>query len=123
MPVTPDEILRSAITLGGGEAEVDWRNACSRSYFAAFHRCRKIAEAFEPHVELGGSDTHRLVYEILTERSNKPNSVGAGYMLDQCRKLRNRADYDINDEFHLASCRSAIQTSRDIMAKADAIET
>ena len=42
-------------------------------------------------------------------------------MLDQCRKLRNRADYDINDEFRLESCMSAIQTSRDIVARADAI--
>lgn len=121
MPVTPAEILDSAIKLGSGEAEVDWRNACSRAYFAAFHRCRQIAEAFEPHVELGRSDTHRLVFDMLSERSRGPAAVGVGYMLDQCRKLRNRADYDIDDEFRLESCMSAIQTSRDIVARADAI--
>lgn len=121
MPVTPNEILDSAITLGGGEAEVDWRNACSRAYFAAFHLCRQIAEVFEPHIELGGSDTHRLVFEILTESSRGSASIGVGYMLDQCRKLRNRADYDINDEFRRASCMSAIETGRDILERADAI--
>lgn len=48
MPVTPDEILDSAIKHGSGEAEVDWRNACSRAYFAAFHRCRQIRRPSNP---------------------------------------------------------------------------
>lgn len=121
MPVTPNEILGSAIALGRGEAEVDWRNACSRAYFAAFHRCRQLAEAYEPHVETAGSNTHRIVVQILTEPSRGPEAVGLGYMLGQCRKLRNRADYDVEDEFRRTSSLGAIQTSEDILARADAI--
>ena len=121
MPVTPNEILGSAIALGGGEAEVDWRNACSRAYFAAFHRCRQVAEAYEPHVETGGSNTHRIVGEILTERSRGPEVIGMGYMLGQCRRLRNRADYDVEEVFDRTSCDSAIQTSESILERADAI--
>ena len=76
MPVTPDEILDSAIKLGSGEAEVDWRNACSRAYFAAFHRCRRIAEGFEPHVELGGSDT---IDSFSTSSGNRRSRASSGW--------------------------------------------
>ena len=56
MPVTPREILDSAVALGRGKAEVDWRNACSRAYYAGFHRCRQIANALEPHADTAGPE-------------------------------------------------------------------
>ena len=34
MAVTPQSLLEAAQTLGRGEAEVDWRNAASRVYYA-----------------------------------------------------------------------------------------
>ena len=41
MAVTPQSLLEAAQTLGRGEAEVDWRNAASRVYYAAYHRWRR----------------------------------------------------------------------------------
>ena len=121
MPVTPREILDSAVALGRGEAEVDWRNACSRAYYAAFHRCRQIVHAYEPHVDTAGAEAHRVVADILTEPSRERVAVGLGYMLRQCRGLRNAADYDVDDDFRVEACLATIQTSQHILARADGI--
>ena len=121
MPVTPREILDSAVALGRGKAEVDWRNACSRAYYAGFHRCRQIANALEPHADTAGPGAHRVVADILTEPSRARPAAGLGYTLRQCRGLRNAADYDVEDNFPLEACLAAIQTSEDILARADGI--
>ena len=119
MPVTPKEILDSAV--GRGEAEVDWRNACSRAYYAGFHRCRQIANVLEPHADTAGREAHRVVADILTESSRARPAIGLGYMLRQCRGLRNAADYDVEDNFRLEACLAAIQIGEDILARADRI--
>lgn len=51
MSVTPEAIFESAVVLAGGDEEVDWRNACSRAYYAAYHRCRAIANEIEPYTQ------------------------------------------------------------------------
>ena len=61
MPVTPHDIHGSAVALGEGDHEVDWRNAGSRAYFAAFHRCRRLAMQLEPNVDVSRSDAHQVV--------------------------------------------------------------
>lgn len=120
MPVTPKEILDSAVALGRGEAEVDWRNACSRAYYAGYC-CRQIANALEPHADTAGREAHRVVADILTESSRARPAIGLGYMLRQCRGLRNAADYDVEDNFRLEACLAAIQIGEDILARADRI--
>ena len=44
MPVTPEDLLQAAVTLGGGNGEVDRRNAVSRGCYAAYHRCLTVAQ-------------------------------------------------------------------------------
>ena len=97
MPVTPNEILESAVELSEGGREVDWRNAGSRAYFAAFHHCRKIAAALEPHVDVSARDAHKVVTDVPKAGEGTPRRLG--YMLIQCRRVRNGADYDIADSF------------------------
>ena len=116
MAVTPRDILDAAAVMATGQQEIDWRNACSRSYFAAFHRCRGIAEGLEPHADTAGREAHKTVSDILGNWSHGSWAVGLGYKLDQCRKLRNEADYDIERGFSYAECRSAIETSEAILA-------
>ena len=118
MSVTPREILESAVALGNGSQEVDWRNACSRAYHAAFHRCRKIAEGLEPHASTTGRDPHKVVADILKSWSHGASAVALSYKLSQCRKLRNNADYDVEVGFSYASCRAAIATSDAILETA-----
>lgn len=37
MAVTPEGLLSAAKAMSAGEEEVDWRNATSRAYYAAYH--------------------------------------------------------------------------------------
>ena len=119
MPVTPDALFEAARAIGQGESEVDLRNATSRIYYAAFHRCRPIAENLpEPATKHGG--VHRRVIDTLTENeSRKLKSVG--YMLDQCRKLRVEADYDIESVFLDQDAHNALAVGEKIPKKADSI--
>ena len=44
MAVNPKQLLDAAHELAEGSREVDFRNAASRAYYAAYHRCRPIAK-------------------------------------------------------------------------------
>ena len=119
MPVTPDALFEAARAIGQGESEVDLRNATSRAYYAAIHRCRLLAENLpEPAAHQGG--VHRLVIDTLTNnKSWKLKSLG--YMLDQSRKLRVEADYDIGSEFRDQDAHTALAVGEKILKKARSI--
>ena len=121
MPVTPDALFEAARAIGQGESEVDLRNATSRVYYAAFHRCRLLAENLPgPGAQYGG--VHRRVIDTLTEnKSRKLKSLG--YMLDQCRKLRVEADYDIESVFRDQDAHNALAVGEKILKKADSIHS
>ena len=55
MAVTPEELLDAAAKLERGNSEADWRNAASRAYYAAYHRCRGMAQDERLSVPDGGS--------------------------------------------------------------------
>ena len=109
MPVTPNEILDSATESSEGGREVDWRNAGSRAYFAAFHHCREIAVELEPRVDMSRSDAHQVVPDVLRARGGTPRRLA--YMLIQCRGIRNNADYDIEDSFLRERALTAVEVS------------
>ena len=98
MAVTPNALFEAARVIGQGESEVDLRNAASRAYYAAYHHCRLLGQSLRsPAPPLQGG-VHRTLIATLTEaRSSKLKSLG--YMLEQCRRLRVSADYDIGSEF------------------------
>ena len=53
MSVTPTEILEAAKGFAKGNSEVDWRNAVSRAYYAAYHRSTRSPEAIPHLIALG----------------------------------------------------------------------
>ena len=118
MPVTPVSILDSAVAMSAGGAEVDWRNATSRAYYAAYHRCRALARVIDPHADLSTAESHRVVYEILAEDGN---SRSLAYQLGSLRRIRNLADYEIDDTFDQHSSRSSVETCRKMLERAEAI--
>lgn len=124
MGVTPDVILGSARALGSRSAEVDWRNATSRAYYAAYHGCRMLAESLEPLVDLSNARSHKVVGDVLADH-RRPNAVRAlGYRLAACRRSRNQADYDIDFPFQRDVCLTVVEACglilRDINALRDA---
>lgn len=121
MAVTPESILESATAMSQGGAEVDWRNATSRAYYAAYHRCRALAILIDPHADLSTAESHRFVGDILQQRGSPNAARGIAYQLAGLRKVRNLADYEIDDEFDQESGRNSVEECRKILERANAI--
>ena len=119
MAITPRELLEAAGTLGQRGSEVDLRNAASRAYYAAYHQCRQLARDLRLRPAPGSGGVHQRVIGTLTG-SQDMKLKRLGYMLEQCRKLRVAADYDIKAEFPLGHARTALAQCRKILSGAEA---
>lgn len=118
MAVTPQGLLSAAETLGEGRTEPDWRNAASRAYYAAFHRCRLIAADLGPLI---AASAHREVIDTLSSTLRPMSMRSLGIMLEQCRRHRVIADYELKTDFTRETAHTVLETSRAILIKADAI--
>ena len=116
MSVTPNELLEAAKALGRGDSEVDWRNAASRAYYAAWHRCLPIGRSVGLSAERG---VHRQLIETL-EQDRNMTLRSLGYILRQCRKLRVKADYEIETDFSPEDAQVALTQSEKILIRAEA---
>lgn len=117
MPVTPNELLEAAKAIGRGDAEVDWRNAASRAYYAAWHRCLPIGRSVGISAQPRGM--HQQLIDTLTE-SRDMTLKSLGYMLRQCRDFRVDADYWIEADFSSEDARIALTQSEKILIRAEA---
>ena len=59
MATTPEALLGAADVLSNGQGEVDWRNAASRAYYAAYHRCQPRGST--PASSSGGRRPQNLI--------------------------------------------------------------
>ena len=109
MATTPDELLRAADELAEGVRESDWRNAASRAYYAAYHACIPLAFG-----SVSAQPGHREIARRLTRPTAAMDSRSAGYLLDQCRELRERADYRISTDFRRDDVDTALRASHRI---------
>lgn len=109
MATTPSELLQTADELAQGVRECDWRNAASRAYYAAYHIC--IPFAFDSSSANPG---HRELARRLTHPTAATHRKSAGYLLDQCRELRERADYRINADFQRDDAGTALRARQRI---------
>ena len=117
MPVSPDQLFDLAESLEHEDSEVQLRNSSGRAYYAACHRCLSIGKQLGLQFEESG--VHRNLIDTLTMNSNmKLKSIG--YLLDQCRRLRVKADYDIELEYGKKEAQSAIEFFRKILDRANA---
>ena len=120
MAVTPEALLRAAEVIRDGDDELAWRNAASRAYYAAYHRCLGVVGNMDG--QAGGGGVHRLLIDVLTA-PRRPNAMrGLGVMLDNCRKYRVAADYDIDTDFDRESAQTTLSMCRDILRRADALD-
>ena len=119
MSIGPDDFLDAAQKLGRGSDEVDFRNAVSRSYYAAFHRCKALAKKGDFRVS--GHGDHADVIDAL-ERSFKTDGKILARMLRRCRTLRRKADYKIEDELTASEAQSCIDQAVKIFEIAKRIE-
>ena len=119
MAVTPKQLREGAQKAELDGPEVERRVAVSRTYYAAFHRCRAIAQRQGMFADAGG--THAEVIEALT-RSRKRKLQSIGYMLRQCRELRVKADYQIGDDLTIQDAEAAKDQCGRIWTAAEALD-
>ena len=118
MSVTPAMILESARVLcDGGSAEVDWRNAISRAYYGAFHGCRELAQRIDPLADLSTPSAHQDVAVVLQQRQSGSDARAVSYQLTACRRMRNRADYELDEDFDQRTCRAVVEMCGTILER------
>lgn len=119
MAVSPKQLLDAALELVEGNREVDFRNAASRAYYAAYHRCRPIAR------NSGLRSSHRGVHSDVIDAlrtASKPRLKQLAQMLARCKALRAKADYTIDKEFRRPEAQTSTRQVQMIFTLADEIE-
>lgn len=120
MAVSPKQLLEAAQELAAGNREVDFRNAASRAYYAAYHRCRPIAQ--RNGLRTSNRGVHSDVIDAL-RTSTKPALKQLTQMLARCRTLRAKADYSIGEGFRRSEARTSTQQAQKILSIADQFES
>ena len=95
--MNPLLFLSQAQRLAASAAEEDWRSATSRAYYAAFH----IACAFMTNLGFTVPNAERA-HAYLWLRLQNCGDAGvrqAGFLLNDLRRHRNQADYDLHRSF------------------------
>ena len=96
MPVDHTDFPKAAQRIRRNDGEIDRRNAASRAYYAACHRCRSIAERHG----LAGSNyvQHSTLIDVI-KRSQKVEDKQIVRHLIRSRSLRTKADYHLDQNF------------------------
>ena len=98
MATTSKDLLESARRLARGKVEVDYRNAASRAYYAAYHACRPVGERIGLSAERN-IGVHAQLGRTLTVHSKSMTHRSVGYMLRERYNIRIWADYDLDRDF------------------------
>lgn len=104
-----DDFLKFAQRTAAGSTEVDWRSAVSRAYYAAFHEARDLLTALgfqTPRADMA----HAFLWRRL-ENCGHARLALAGSRLNQLRRERNQADYDLGLDLALKDAEAAVKSA------------
>ena len=110
MSVQPSDFLDAAKRILENDIEICFRNSASRAYYAAFHTCKTAA----PETPFGGHTHEKVIEDLLL---GDPKCKAVGYMLRQCKVIRTRADYKLEDNFLKSDADQCILQSEKIISK------
>lgn len=121
MPITKDDFITSAKTIMRGSPlnEIDYRNAVSRAYYAAFHEASRISDKYSKGNFGNRKGTHEKVihklqtHPTITSTDQVINEIGN--LLQMCKKQRVRADYNLNAHFHKTNTDTTLQICDQIL--------
>jgi uncharacterized protein (UPF0332 family) len=88
------EFLNLAQRLSQGRSEAEWRSASSRAYYAVFHAARDLL-AGGGFLVPRGEQAHSYLWLRLSNCGDD-GLAEAGVQLNDLRRHRNRADYDLH---------------------------
>ncbi len=99
--------LTQAQRLAATAAEEDWRTATSRAYYAAFH----VARVFLTNLGFTVPNAERAHAYLWLRLQNcgEPTVQQAGVILNDLRRQRTWADYDLSHSFVKTRAQAAVQ--------------
>jgi len=98
--------------LDNSTGEVDWRNAASRAYYAAYHRGHAIAG--QGGLQIGANTSTHLALIGALKDSGQASHRSIAFRLSNCRVVRNNADYNIDLAFAKRLAGSTLRQCRGI---------
>jgi uncharacterized protein (UPF0332 family) len=111
------DFLVTADHLAQGVTEADWRSAVSRSYYTTFHVARQLVAACGFTVPRADRAHSYLWLRLCNSGDTAVQRAGAD--LDVLRRMRNHADYDIDQPLRQATAVSQGQIARQILRVLD----
>jgi uncharacterized protein (UPF0332 family) len=114
----PHDFLDTADELAAGTKESDWRSAVSRAYYASFHVASQLLDQcgfIVPDAE----SAHAYLWLRLSNTGH-PDLAGAGGTLNDLRKKRNRADYDLHEYVSQREAYQAMYAAAELVKLLDA---
>jgi hypothetical protein len=101
------EFQKTAERLAQGSTEGDWRSAVSRAYYAVFHFFREFL--FAQGLDIGrGGQSHFNLYSGLLN-CGVPAVMPISRRIDDCRRRRVSADYELGNPIDQAFAVSSVQ--------------
>jgi uncharacterized protein (UPF0332 family) len=115
--MTGHDFLSLASQLAAGSTEADWRTAAGRVYYAAFHVARQMLEGLKFRVPRA-EQAHRHLWLRLSNCGD-PQVQQTGADLNELRRYRNRADYELNHFFRQAEAYSQVRAAEQVIQVLD----
>ncbi|MDD5271962.1 MAG: hypothetical protein PHU14_04510 [Methylovulum sp.] len=126
MSVSANDFLTSAEVLlnNPNSTEMDFRNLISRSYYAAFHLSREIADTLPVPIEKSTYQrlgSHEKVI-ITFEKNSNQHLRTLGKLIRQYRNKRANADYDIHLHIKRAEAAQHFYAIKGLLIKLEALK-
>ena len=115
------DFLDVADELLAGLHEGYWRSAVSRAYYGAFHVARDLF--LQCGFRVPTAERAHTYLSLRLMNAEHPDMIAAGNSLDDLRRARNQADYDIHKPFDSAKTPARVQQSADIIRMLDEAAT
>jgi len=119
-PVVPEDFLDSAEEISEGRREIDYRNAVSRAYYAAYHACKTLAGP-PPRRSNRSTGAHDWLVSELKEWPRSDETFlqfrQIGTLLEIAKDQRRDADYRLDQEFSAVQYEEAVKHVRNILQR------
>lgn len=127
MSVSPPDFLALATRLNTqGCDEITRRCVVSRAYYAALHAVANTFDARPQEVGEQGESSHARVIGRARTYANtlnpgRTNAAQIAKLMPKLRRTRNRADYELDDEFSAQDCDDVALRAATILALCDEV--
>lgn len=111
--MNPRDTLDVAEELCTGLKEAQWRAGVSRASFAAFHEARRLLR--NARFDVPRADRAHAYLWLRFSNCGQPDVEEVGIRLNDLRKMRNWADYDLDQPFEHSFALVQLQGACDIL--------